>query len=663
MKISVKSSTGTIRNFEVEPELTVDALKAKIAEADGIAPAVQHLFYGETQLNDGQTIGAAGIANDSVLTLTIDERANPQMVQQPQANPGSRSVSLYIGDLAPEVSEQLLYDIFNPVATVASLRVCRHAVTRKSLGYAYMNFHSQQDAEHIIDTMNYHTIQGRECRIMWSQRDPSMRKSGVSNVFVKGLPADFFSKDLHDLFSVFGNIQSCKVARKADGESKRYGFVQFDNQDAADASIERLNKKIVNECELTVERYNKPQNSSRKYTNLFVKNIPRDIKNKDDLRNMFESYGDITSAVLVTDEHNVSKGFGFVCFKDPEQALKAEEGMNGKDVEGKDKEGNSKMVKLFVGRHMKKAEFERKKQKDREQQRIERLKDWVGRNLYVRNFDESTTEETLKSMFSSVGSVESVKIATDKSGQSRLFGYVLMSQQSEAEQAIQSYNGYMLSGKPLYVALWQPAEVHQHQLAYRRAMQSRGPMMGYQPYNMWRMGGGQMRVPMNGQMRMPNQYGLAPMAPQRGGYKKKRGMPRQHRRQHQGMPMVQPGPMEVPMGMVDPAMLQYAGQVQHMQQQVQQPVQPQPMPVTNIKDILKAIAQETPDKQKRMIGEQLYRHITPVAGEDSPKITGMLLEGLEVSDLIGLLDDQKQLEERVKEAQAVLEEHKQVATQ
>lgn len=83
----------------------------------------------------------------------------------------------------------------------------------------------------------------------------------------------------------------------------------------------------------------------------------------------------------------------------------------------------------------------------------------MGKRLYVGNLAFSTTDETLKGLFTQHGTVESVNIMTDKfSGRSRGFGFVEMATDEEAKVAVEKVNGTNLDGRDLVVNEARPQE-------------------------------------------------------------------------------------------------------------------------------------------------------------------------------------------------------------
>ena len=81
----------------------------------------------------------------------------------------------------------------------------------------------------------------------------------------------------------------------------------------------------------------------------------------------------------------------------------------------------------------------------------------MGKKLYVGNLPFSVSEDYLKDLFTQVGAVESVVIITDNvTGRSKGFGFVEMSSEKEASDAINKYNGTEVEGRLLTVSEARP---------------------------------------------------------------------------------------------------------------------------------------------------------------------------------------------------------------
>jgi RNA recognition motif-containing protein len=74
------------------------------------------------------------------------------------------------------------------------------------------------------------------------------------------------------------------------------------------------------------------------------------------------------------------------------------------------------------------------------------------KNIYVGNLSFGATEDAVRSLFETHGTVERVNICTDRdSGQPRGFGFVEMSNDAEGDKAIVALNGRDLDGRALNV--------------------------------------------------------------------------------------------------------------------------------------------------------------------------------------------------------------------
>ncbi|KAF9609213.1 hypothetical protein IFM89_014407 [Coptis chinensis] len=537
--------------------------------------------------------------------------------------------SLYVGDLDENVEEGYLYDLFSSVVgPIASVRVCRDQSTRASLGYAYVNFTNNHDA---ID-----------------------------------------NKALYDKFYAFGAVLSSKVERDTNGQSKGYGFVQFESEEAAQNAIKGLDKTLINDKEVYVGLFVRRQERSQAdrssmFTNVYVKNLS-ETTSDEDLKKVFGHYGPVTSAVVIRDGNGNSQGFGFVNFENPENAVVAIEKLNGATVDNK---------VWYVGRAQKKAEREAELKATFKQERNGRFEKLHGTNLYVKNLDSSFHDGTLEELFSRFGTVISCKVMLDPFGQSTGAGFVAFSTPEEANRAVSEMNGKVIGFKPLYVAVAQRKEERkarlQEQFAQIRAPFNVAPVLsgmpGFHP--------GGPRLP-------PPQLYFGPGGP---GFLP----PPAYGFQQQLLPGIRPGiapnyiapyPHQRP---AQPGQRMGARRSRTSRQMQQMLVRnanrefrytpnvpntvgpslvPQRLPFdasvlpTTLCEaqrptLASALASAGPERQRAMLGEQLFPLVQCFEHALAAKVTGMLLE-MDQTEVLHLIESPDSLKRKVNEAMAVI---------
>ena len=181
-------------------------------------------------------------------------------------------------------------------------------------------------------------------------------KRKFTNLYIKHIRDDVTDDQLKELFSKFGSISSVYLQKDVEGRSKKFGFVSFEDPDAANAAMtEMQGKEDIPEVQEGKKLYIAPakkkaeraqelrekferikQERANRYqgVNLYIKNLDDDIDDVE-LRKAFEQFGTVTSAKVMMTENDISKGFGFVCFSSPEEATKAVTEMNGRIVKSK----------------------------------------------------------------------------------------------------------------------------------------------------------------------------------------------------------------------------------------------------------------------------------------------------------------------------------------
>lgn len=164
-------------------------------------------------------------------------------------------------------------------------------------------------------------------------------------------------------------------------------------------------------------------------SNVFVKNLSPSITNKS-LYDLFKDFGEIFSVKLALDYKGASKGYGYIQYYNVEDAGKAIDALNGKELDGK-----VLIVDLYKAGERRNADSNK------------------FTNIFVKNLPSDIVDvEGLKKLFEKFGDTTSIGIFSQEyKGKLGYYGFANFSKAESAVAAVAEMNNKEISGSKLYV--------------------------------------------------------------------------------------------------------------------------------------------------------------------------------------------------------------------
>ena len=280
--------------------------------------------------------------NNNILNIVLND---PETMRIRQSHEGC----LFIKNLESSIDAQQLHNALNSFGEIISCKVPEsNGVSR---GYAYVQFRNPEDSIKALNELNGASINNQEVHLEMYNKQRMSPEAYFRNIYIKNLPSNYKEEDIRRLFEEFGQIQSVKILEK---HNKPYisALCCMSTHDQAVNAINQLNGKEIGGVTVFCDRYkntkervthNQQQvdkNRRNKYEqfrgrNFYIKNFDENV-NEEELISYFSRLGEIESIKVMRDPvTQASKKFGFVLFKNKEDADKCIQNPPRIEIRGK----------------------------------------------------------------------------------------------------------------------------------------------------------------------------------------------------------------------------------------------------------------------------------------------------------------------------------------
>ena len=197
-------------------------------------------------------------------------------------------------------------------------------------------FKDNESADKCRKEMNLRKFRKKSVRIMWEERDTSLRYNTKNNLYIRGIPKTTTPREVYEYFIQFGDIFSCKVAEDEYGNHNGYGYITFyRHEDAEKAIQESKGKTIFGSNNVEISHFQKRNERMINITEnnkdkIYINNLPEKYEISE-LSSLCKEFGNVESCNIYLDK--IGKNFGIVKFSNESQAQEAKTKLDGKEIE------------------------------------------------------------------------------------------------------------------------------------------------------------------------------------------------------------------------------------------------------------------------------------------------------------------------------------------
>ena len=232
----------------------------------------------------------------------------------------STSNILFVADLPKETTYEDLSILFQPYHfQYASLNNSKASsvwakVCLETEDFALKAKH-ELNGEILVPKFGQGNSRGKPVRICtYENRGMNGEKNFKQSLLVKNLDMGVSQKEFYQLFLKYGEIDSAKIEYDEQGNSKGFGYIYYHTEEGANKAKENLNQKEYKGKIIEIVNLIPSKSKGLNSNALFVMNFPKDFTDND-LKKLFEKYGEVKYVSIYKDKNGQSRGYGVISFE------------------------------------------------------------------------------------------------------------------------------------------------------------------------------------------------------------------------------------------------------------------------------------------------------------------------------------------------------------